>query len=150
MAEALYNLCKFEYSLMGYQRAVRLSPGNETALMGIVKCRKTITGSLRYDIFDMTDTSGPDLAHFVAGIQNSGERNTDRKRTSCNIFFSLINELILGNTEPLNVSGGRNRLTNTRMRSDHEFLKHLKNILGPAGEASEEEERSELAALSEI
>ena len=54
------------------------------------------------------------------------------------LFFSLINELILGNTEPLNVSGGRNRLTNTRMRSDHEFLKHLQNILGPAGEASED------------
>ena len=83
MAEALYNLCKFEYSLMGYQRAARLSPDNETALMGIVKCRKTITGSLRHDIFDMTDTIGPDLAHFVAGLQNSGERNTDRKRTSC-------------------------------------------------------------------
>ena len=55
MAEALYNLCKFEYFLMGYQRATRLSPDNETALMGIVKCRKTITGSLRHDIFDMTD-----------------------------------------------------------------------------------------------
>ena len=30
-AEALYNLCNFEYSLLGYHRATRLAPDSEAA-----------------------------------------------------------------------------------------------------------------------
>ena len=33
-AEALYNLCQFEYSLLGYHRATRLAPDSEPAQQG--------------------------------------------------------------------------------------------------------------------
>ena len=88
MAEALYNLCEFEYSLMGYQRGARLAPDNETAQMGVIKCRKTITGNLQQDIFDMTGSRGAGLAEFISGVQNTGEKNIGRKRKICISSFS--------------------------------------------------------------
>ena len=41
-AEALYNLCNFEYSLLGYHRAGRLAPDSEAAQGGSI----TFIGSL--------------------------------------------------------------------------------------------------------
>ena len=78
MAEALYNLCEFEYSLMGYQRAARLAQDNETAQMGVVKCKKTITGNLQQDVFDMTGSRGEGLAEFI-----TGEKIIGKKRMIC-------------------------------------------------------------------
>ena len=43
-ADALYNLCNFEYSLLAYQRGASLAPYNMAFQRGLIKCRKTITG----------------------------------------------------------------------------------------------------------
>ena len=51
-SEALFNMCYFEYALLGYQKGHRLAPDNEGFKLGIIKCKKTIMGTLSEEAFD--------------------------------------------------------------------------------------------------
>ena len=54
-SEALYNLCKFEYALLGYLKGSRLVPDSEAFKLGHIKCKKTINNSLTSDMFSVED-----------------------------------------------------------------------------------------------
>ena len=64
-SEALYNMCNFEYALLGYLKGSRLVPDAEEFKLGHIKCKKTITNSLTNDVFDDISSSGSDLIHFL-------------------------------------------------------------------------------------
>lgn len=42
-AEALYNLCEFEHSLVAFCRGRRLAPDKESFSNGMVKCKGGLT-----------------------------------------------------------------------------------------------------------
>ena len=56
-SEALYNLCNFEYALLGYLKGSRMAPDGEGFKLGHIKCKKTITNSLTNDVFDQSSKS---------------------------------------------------------------------------------------------
>ena len=66
-SEALYNLCNFEYALLGYLKGSRLAPDGEGFKLGHIKCKKTITNSLKEDVFDISGLDG----HLVEAFLNS-------------------------------------------------------------------------------
>ena len=110
-AEALFNICQFEYSLLGYQKGLRLVPDSEEFNLGIIKCKKTITGTLAPDAFDFSGQIGESLKQFIGGIKNTEEL--------------LCEENIAEKVMKPKKKSGCDKMKGSRMKADYEFLKML-------------------------
>lgn len=64
-SEALYNMCNFEYALLGYLKGSRLAPDWECFKLGHIKCKKTINNSLAPGTFRISGLEGELLVAFL-------------------------------------------------------------------------------------
>ena len=64
-SEALYNMCNFEYALLGYLKGSRLVPDWECFKLGHIKCKKTINNSLAPGTFRISGLEGELLVAFL-------------------------------------------------------------------------------------
>ena len=125
-SEALFNMCYFEYALLGYQKGHRLAPDNEGFKLGIIKCKKTIMGTLSEEAFDFSGPVGEKLKHYM-----------DSMKTSEYKFDPLDNEYEEEVTENKKDTlsqtkiKGQKKMKGSRMKADYDFLRNLSSTLSP-------------------
>ena len=126
-SEALFNMCHFEYALLGYQKGHRLAPDNEGFNLGIIKCKKTITGTLSEEAFDFTGPVGDLLKQHMDEMETSEYKFEPLRDDSQDESEEDRNNHILKQIK----SKGRNKMKGSRMKADYEFLKSLSSVLDP-------------------
>ena len=143
-AEALFNMCHFEYAFLGYQKGHRLAPDNDGFNLGIIKCKKTIMGTLSDEAFDFTGPVGELLKNHMDKMESSEYR-----------FQPLIDDSMDetggdGNNEILKQikTNGKKKMKGSRMKADYELLKNLSSVLTPLKD--EENGHSETSRISQI
>ena len=139
-SEALFNLCYFEYALLGYQKGHRLAPDNEGFNLGIIKCKKTIMGTLSEEAFDFTGPVGEILKKHMNTMESSEYRYDPLCGESANDGKNYILSQIK--------TKGPKKLKGSRMKPDYDFLKCLSNVLSPLkNEENDSSETSKMCAL---
>ena len=84
-SEALFNLCNFEYALLGYLKGSRLAPDWECFKLGHIKCKKAINNSLTPDTFKISGLEGELLVAFL----NTFDMKTLYQRADQSNLFKL-------------------------------------------------------------
>ena len=131
-AEALFNMCHFEYALLGYQKGHRLAPDNEGFNLGIIKCKKTIMGTLSEEAFDFTGPVGELLKQHMDEMVSSEYKF---EPLGDDAMVETLNEDKKKNAKESKPKG-HNKMKGSRMKADYEFLTKLSVVL----DKSEEDE----------
>ena len=115
-SEALYNLCKFEYALLGYLKGSRLVPDSEAFKLGHIKCKKTINNSLTSDMFCVEDSrvvrflDNFDMNSLYGGNVVKGKRIFHYGQLWRPVFFCRKNSVLSEkDTYYGNIKGTRNQ-----------------------------------------
>ena len=81
-AEALYNICDFEHSLMLFMRSKVVAPDSSVATTGISKCTKTILNKLSsQDVFFFKNSK-----HFFDFLRKDGSMSVEKYLNNENNF----------------------------------------------------------------
>ena len=126
-SEALFNMCHFEYALLGYQKGHRLAPDNEGFNLGIIKCKKTIMGTLSEEAFDFSGPVGELLKQHMDEMETSEYKFEPLRDDTQDEREDVKNNHIQKQIK----SKGRNKMKGSRMKADYDFLKSLSSVLDP-------------------
>ena len=124
-SEALFNMCYFEYALLGYQKGHRLAPDNVGFNLGIIKCKKTIMGTLSEEAFDFSGPVGEKLKHYMDSLKTSEYRF----EPLADVYQEEVSEH--NNDTPSQPKIKGPKMKGSRMKPDYDFLRSLSSTLSP-------------------